>query len=80
MKVNIIIYSEELTKEDIQFLLQKIRDCEQESFPQKEVGVFLFVPEMTTGECTDIMDGVKPPFKEGPFALGGGYVVDEKED
>ena len=86
MKVNIIIYSEELTKEDIQSLLQGIRDCEQESFPQKAVGVFLFVPELTTGECTAIMDGVKPPFKDGPFTLGGaftrggGYVVDEKED
>ncbi len=69
-----------MSKEEVQLLLQKIRDCEQESFPQKEIGVFLFVPELTTEEGTAIMGGVKPPFQYGPFTLGGHNVVDEKED
>lgn len=71
MKSNIIIYSDELTKNDIQLLLQAIRDCEQGAFPDKDIGVFLFVPELTTEECTRIMEGVKPQFKYGPFVLGG---------
>lgn len=71
MKTNIIIYSEDLNKEDIQLLLQRIRDCEQKSFPQKEMGVFLFVPELTTDEGTAIMSSIKPPFRHGPLVLGG---------
>ncbi len=71
MKVNVVVYSEDLTREDIQLLLQSIRDCEQKLFPQKEIGIFLFVPELTTEEGTTIMAGIKPPFKFGPFALGG---------
>lgn len=70
MKTNIIIYSEELTKEDIQLLLQSIRDSEQKSFPEKEIGVFLFVPELTTDEGAAIMSSIKPPFQHGPFVLG----------
>ena len=71
MKAIIIIYSDELTKEDIQVLLQSIRDCEREGFPQKDIAVFLFVPDLTTEEGAEIMAGIKPPFQIGPFVLGG---------
>ena len=70
MKVNVVIYSEDLTREDIQLLVQSIRDCEQKLFPQKEIGIFLFVPELTTEEGITIMTGIKPPFKFGPFVVG----------
>ena len=71
MKANIVIYSEDLTKEDVQLLLQSIRDCEQKLFPDKEIGIAVFVPELTTDECSEIIKDVKPPFKHGPIALGG---------
>jgi len=71
MKANIVTYSEDLTKEEIQHLLQGIRDCEQKLFPQKEIGIFLFVSELTTEEAAAIMAGLEPPLKFGSFALGG---------
>jgi len=71
MKTNIVIFSDELTKEDIQLLLQAIRDCEQKSFQDKEMGIAVFVPSLTNDECSEIIRGMKPPFKHGPIALGG---------
>ncbi len=74
MRTNIVIYSEELTKEDIQLLLQSVRDCEQESFPDKEVGIAVFVPELTVEVLTTIISGIKPPFKHGPMVFKGGAI------
>ncbi len=71
MKVNVVLYSEDLTKEDVQLLLQSVRDCEQKLFPEKEIGIFLFMPDLTAEEGTSMMAGIKPPFKFGPFVLGG---------
>ncbi len=71
MKTNIVIFSDDLTKDDIHVLLQGIRDCEQKSFPNKEIGIAVFAPELTTDECNEIIKGMKPPFKHGPIALGG---------
>ena len=71
MKTNIVIYSEDLTKEDVQLLLQSIRDCEQKSFPDKEIGIAAFVPELTHQECEQLLTEIKPPFKYGPIAMGG---------
>ncbi len=70
MKINVVIYSDDMTKEDIGLFLQGIRDCEQMSFPQKKIGVFLFAPALTTPEATEIMATIKPPFTHGPLALG----------
>jgi len=33
MKVNLTLESQQLTKEELRLLIQSIRDCEQESFP-----------------------------------------------
>jgi len=71
MKISIVVYSDDLTREDVALLLQSIRDCEQKSFLQKEIGVFLFAPALTTQEATEIMARIKPPFTHGPLALGG---------
>jgi len=71
MKINIVVYSDDLTGEDVALLLQGIRDCEQKSFPHKEIGVFLFAPALTTPEAIEIMARIKPPFTCGLLALGG---------
>ena len=71
MKINIVIFSEELTKEDIRLLLQSIRDFEQTSLPHREIGVAVFIPELSTDECREVVKDIKPPFKHGPFVLGG---------
>ncbi len=71
MKTNIVIFSDELTKEDIRLLLQAIRDCEQKLFSNKEIGIAAFVPELTHQECEQLLTEIKPPFKYGPVAMGG---------
>lgn len=71
MKMNVVVYSEELAKEDIRLLLQSIRDCEQKSFPDKTIAVAVFVPELSMEEVTVILSQIKPPFKQGPAVLAG---------
>ena len=77
MKMNVVVYSEELNKEDIQVLLQGIRDCEQNSFPDKTIVVAVFVPELSTEDVTEILSQIKPPFKQGPVVLAG---ISDKSD
>ena len=71
MKMNVVVYSEELNKEDVQMLLQSIRDCERNSFPDKTIVVAVFVPELSTQDVTEILSQMKPPFKQGPLVLAG---------
>ncbi len=71
MRMNVVVYSEELTKEDIRALLQGIRDCEQKSFPDKTIVVAVFAPEMSTEGITEVLSQIKPPFKQGPVVLSG---------
>lgn len=77
--MNIILMSDELSGDDIQKLLQAIRDCEQKEFPKKELGVFAFVPSMTNDECIKMLQSINPPFaqywgtgmKDGDSMRGG---------
>lgn len=62
MKTNIVIYSNQLTKEDIKVLLQAIRDAEQLSFKDKEIGIFVSAPELSTQEMEEIISSVEPGF------------------
>jgi hypothetical protein len=71
MKMNVVIYSEDLTKDDLRLLLQGIRDCEQTSFHDKAIVVAVFVPELSTQEVTKILSQMKPPFKQEPVVLAG---------
>ena len=48
MKINIVIQSEQLTKEDLQVLLQGIRDCEHRCFRDKTISIAVFVPELAS--------------------------------
>jgi hypothetical protein len=70
MRTNILLWSNELTKEDLRLLLQAIRDCEQSNFNQKFIGIFVSVDELTTAECEEIVASIKPPFKYGPRVHG----------
>ena len=67
--MNVVVYSEELNKEDVQMLLQSIR--ERNSFPDKTIVVAVFVPELSTQDVTEILSQMKPPFKQGPVVLAG---------
>ena len=39
MEVKVIIQSKELSKEELQHLIQSIRDCEIKCFPEKEISI-----------------------------------------
>lgn len=66
MKTDILIYSEDLAEEDIGVLLQAIRDCEQKSLRDKQIGITVFVPALTLEELAKIINGVATPFNHGP--------------
>ena len=66
MEVKFTIQSKELTKEEVRLLIQSIRDCEIKCFSNKEISIWLEVPELTTAECTEILASIKPPYKYGP--------------
>lgn len=74
--VTFTIYSTQLDKEEIRRLLQSIRDCEMKYFPNKEIVIWVEVPELTNAECTEILASINPPFKYGPsvnkIRFGGG--------
>lgn len=70
MKTNILLWSQELTREDLRLLLQAIRDSEQTNFPEKFIGIFVSVDDLTTAECEEIIGSIKPPFKYGPRVHG----------
>ncbi|MBA7465370.1 hypothetical protein ES707_00532 [subsurface metagenome] len=66
MKIKLSLESQQLTKEELRLLIQAIRDCEQRSFPDKEISIWIEVPELTRSECAEILTSIKPPYKYGP--------------
>lgn len=69
MKVKLTLESQELDKEDLRCLVQSIRDCEIKYFPNKEISVWVEVPDLPTEECNQILAGIKPPYGYGPFVV-----------
>ena len=69
MKVKLSLESQQLTKEDLRRLIQSIRDCEQESFPDKEISIWIEAPELSARECEQTLASIKPAYKYkyGPF-------------
>lgn len=65
MEVTVTIQSKELSKEELQALIQSIRDCEQRSFPDKEIYIWIDAPELTNEEAAKILDSISPPYKYG---------------
>ena len=70
MKVKLTLQSQQLTKEELRTLIQSIRDCEQASFPDKEISIWIEVPELTSEECAEVLASIKPPYKHGPTIIG----------
>ncbi|KKL86293.1 hypothetical protein LCGC14_1946170 [marine sediment metagenome] len=79
MNIHLTISSEQLTKQDLQRLIQAIRDCEQECFPDKEISIWIEAPELSAPECEQILDSIKPPYKYryGPFHVASSAERDE---
>ena len=69
MKSTVSLKSDQLNKEDLRALLQAIRDCEMSNFPNKEIRIWLDVPELSVDECRAILTGIKPPYGYGPFTF-----------
>ncbi len=69
MEVKITIQSNELSKEELQLLIQAIRDCEQKSFPDKEIFIQIDAPDLTREEMTEILNSIKPAYKYGPIHI-----------
>ena len=67
MKVKLSLESQQLTKEELRLLIQAIRDCEQKVFRDKEISIWIEVPELSTQECEQILARIEPPYKYGPF-------------
>jgi len=69
VKIKLSLESQQLTKEELRLLIQSIRDCEQESFPDKEIAIWIEAPELSQSECEQILVSIKPPYKYkyGPF-------------
>lgn len=66
MKTTFRLESDQLNKEDLRILLQAVRLCEMANFPNKEIQIFIEVPELSTDEMTELFKSIKPPYKWGP--------------
>ena len=69
MYVKLTFTSQQLDKEELRCLLQSIRDCEMKSFPDKEISIWIKVPELPTAECAEMLASIKPPYKHGPITF-----------
>jgi len=71
MKVKLSLKSQQLTREELQLLIQSIRDCEQRSFPDKEISIRIDAPDLSVSEVEEILASIKPPYKYkyGPFQV-----------
>jgi len=65
MEVKLTIESKQLSKEELRALIQAIRDCEQKSFPDKEIFTWIDAPELSSEDAAEILDSIKPPYKYG---------------
>jgi len=65
VKVKLSVERQGGTKEELQRLIQSIRDCEQEFFPDKEIAIWIEAPELSASECKQILASIKPPYKYG---------------
>lgn len=69
MNIKVSVKSKQLDKEELRLLIQGIRTCEQTSFPEKEISIWIEVPELTQAECEEILASIKPPYKYGPVII-----------
>ena len=69
MQVKVTLQSKELSKEELWRLIQSIRDCEQKHFPNKEIFIWLDLPQLPREEAAEVLTSIKPAYKYGPFHL-----------
>ena len=69
MKFKLTCESRELSKEEVRLLIQAIRDCEQTSFPDKEMYIWIEVSQLSMAECSEILASIKPPYRHRPVIL-----------
>jgi len=69
VKVKLTLESEQLDKEELRCLIQSIRDCEIKYFPNKEISIWVEVPDLPTEECAEILASIKPPYGRGPTII-----------
>jgi len=69
VKVKLTLESQQLSREELRLLVQSIRDCEQKSFPDKGIFIWIEVPELTREETSELLTSIKPPYKYGPVHL-----------
>lgn len=67
MRVKVTIQSPDLSKEELQHLIQSIRDCEQKHFPNKEIFIWMDLPQLTREEAAEILSSIKPNYRYGPI-------------
>ena len=67
MRVKITIQSQELSKDELRLLIQSIRDCEQKHFPNKEIFIWMDLPQLTKEEASEILASIKPSYRYGPI-------------
>jgi len=72
MEIKLTLESQQLTMEDLKHLVQSIRDCEQKTFPDKEIFIWIEAPELTSAECAEILTSIKPAFGWGIKIIGRG--------
>ena len=69
IRIKLTIQSNQLSKEDLQLLIQAIRDCEQKSFPDKEISILIEAPELIAVEANEILGSIRPQYKSGLINL-----------
>ena len=69
MKVKVIVQSDQLSKDDLRRLLQAIRDCEQSFFKEKQIGVRVDAPDLSTTEMSGVLTTITPPYDYGPVII-----------
>ena len=67
MRVKVTIQGQDLSKEELRHLIQSIRDCEQKHFPNKEIFIWMDLPQLTREEATEILASIKPNYRYGPI-------------
>ena len=66
MNIKLTIQSQHLAKEELQLLIQSIRDCQQKSFSDKEMLISIEAPELSVSETKEILASIKPSYTQGP--------------
>ena len=69
MKMEVVLSSEQLDKEDLRALIQAIRACETTTFPEKEIKIAVEAPDLSMVDMDDIIRSIKPPYRHGPFTF-----------